>query len=109
MDTKNLKKLRDVIAESETFDQKCLFHHECGTPGCVAGHAALLARGDAKFGGDIWRDKHIMDDARTWLDLTPAQECVMFDAHPLDKYWTEKGEVLTMLDRAIETGKVRWK
>ena len=103
MNIQNLKRLRDVIAETETYNQVFVFH-ECGAPACLAGHAAFLARQD-----DV-PNSHLQawGVAEEWLDLTMAQSNAMFASAPLWNYSTTKEDALAMLDRAIETGEVRW-
>ena len=102
MNTENLKLLRAAIAESETYSQEDFFH-PCGTPACLAGHAAMLA--------DVMcppAAAAAVRRAEAWLDLTVEEGDAMFDPHPLGCYVTPKEDALAMLDRAIETDKVLW-
>ena len=103
MNVENMRKLRDVIAESETYDQTA-FIHECGTPACLAGHAVMLA-------GETPLDSapHIWNRAQEWLGLTHGQASKMFTVVPLGRDTPTKEDALAMLDRAIETGKIEWR
>ena len=109
MNVERLRKLRDVIAESKTYDQSDYFHG-CGTPACLAGHAAVLAHGTKRYLSKCGRVMATLAhyDAKAWLDLTSDQSMAMFSATPMDDLLTEKDDALAMLDRAIETGEVRW-
>ena len=114
MNIENMRKLRDVIAESETYDQGRFFH-ECGTPACLAGHAVILSKADAPVLSD-WKNahgEHIARCAASWLGITDGQSIGMFagepfDGEPCDDRSATKRDALAMLDRAIETGRIEW-
>ena len=103
MNIENMRKLRDVIAESKTYDQRRFFH-PCGTPACLAGHACMLAGEKAQWSVD--RTVIIAED---WLGLSVTEAADAFYAGPMGDDAPTKEDALAMLDRAIETGKVRWK
>ena len=111
MNVERLRKLRDVIAESKTYDQKEYFH-DCGTPACLAGHATVLALGYEGSSTDHEEMQSFSEDseeiAGDWLDLSYTECGVMFNCHPLPRHDATKEDALAMLNRAIETGKVRW-
>ena len=120
MNVERMKRLRDAIAESESYYQESYFHydsrgpHPCGSPACLAGHAVLLAiEADTRPEGyyaDMGLLGGVEDDASFWLDLDPCESARMFESCPLwGKSGATKEEALDMLDRAIETGVIEWK
>ena len=42
MNLDHLRKLRASIEASDTYDQS-QWHHDCGSPACLGGHAAVLS------------------------------------------------------------------
>ena len=115
MNTENLIKLRDVILmESTKYDQR-QWSIECSTPSCLGGHAAVLdgyiicSRDLCHRPGQITKYP-ILEIAGVFLDLTPREKHLMFDACPLGPWWSPNRQTAAkMLDHAIEYGKVRWK
>lgn len=136
MNIENLKLLRDAIAESETYDQS-RWAHPCGTPACVAGHAAVLAGGTLVW-GRLGRFAQITPNtalceidgvrrpvenvATDWLELNGLQAAGMFQGNPYDEFppnhrvpgygpvpsHPTKRHALAMLDDAIEHQQVNW-
>ena len=110
MNVENMRKLRDTIAESETYDQGRFFH-ECGTPACLAGHAVMLSKAEAPVLAD-WKTapvEYIVGYAAAWLGITGGQSISMFAGEPCDDRSATKREALDMLNRAIKTGEIEWR
>ena len=120
MNKNNVLKLAGVVEKSTTYDQT-IYAHTCGTPACIAGHAALLAAPHGKFvvtetrswprfkfpsGGDIW---YVSDVAQVWLNLNDWWADQLFQPIPLGKAKkvtpAQAGKVLRHL---AETGEVDW-
>ena len=101
MNKERMLALADFINESETYDQRS-YEHECGTPACIAGHAAVL------FGmpeGEDWV---------TWtadaLDLTHAQARQLYAAFPFPKSGgnARREDAVATILRAADRGYVLW-
>lgn len=117
MDVEKLRKTRDAIAASETFDQTT-WGTVCGTPGCVAGHAVVAGGWKIEAGHfgtcavactKQGRTRLIQDVATEELGLTELERLRMFGAEPLGGGVNVTAKcAIDMLDRAIETGKVEW-
>ena len=119
MNTENILKLAETIEKSETYDQT-RFAHICGTPACIAGHAALLAEPDGqmvaatercgphfKFSdGNIG---YISQIAQTWLGLGDWSADELFQGWPFgeDKEVTA-AQAAQVLRHLAETGEVDW-
>ncbi|MCY4129004.1 MAG: hypothetical protein OXG15_07155 [Gammaproteobacteria bacterium] len=129
MNTELLKKVRDRIAdESVHYNQdlywevlanrdpvmlKSAFDEEgefCGTPCCIAGHA--IAATGAKIASQ-WKDSDFGLTAQELLRLSEKEALKMFDPRPIKDIGSSRRatrqEAVAMLDRAIKTGKVKWK
>jgi len=117
MNVGKLRRTRDAIAASETFNQTA-WGNPCGTPGCVAGHA-VVAGGWKIVPGSFetyavsctkrGRFRTIEEVAAEELELIDSEARKMFAAEPLGGGVTvTRAHALAMLDRAIETGKVEW-
>ena len=119
MNKNNVLKLAKVVEKSTTYDQR-LYAHVCGTPACIAGHAALLAEPDgqlvaptercgAHFKFSDGEIGYISETAQTWLGLEEWPAAELFDPHPLgedeDATSAQAGQVLRHL---AETGEVDW-
>ena len=80
MNSERLQMLADHIRESDTYDQRFYYHQgsrltgiECGSPGCIAGHA------DALFGSGQRTTVGIHARARILLGLTTDEGHFLFD------------------------------
>ena len=82
--------------------------HECGTPACVAGHAAALSRGREWVKGSA--PGPISREAARWLELEEEEAAVLFRAIPFR--WrsapTARDAAATVRHMA-ETGQVEWR
>ena len=118
MDKQALKRTRDAIAASQTYDQTTYAAVDmkddvyCYTPACVAGHA-VAAHGytvipDGQCVSDDCPGADIQEVARVILGLDDGEMYAMFDGEPFRTYVVTKEDALNMLDRAIETDKVDW-
>ena len=124
MNTENLITLRNHLQTSTTYDQREWFH-DCGTPACVAGHAAALALGannfydwSAKEEDHLTLVQRIQIEAEDWLELEEREADVMFDSHPYYKFPLVTGEpiprkatkedAIRMLNWAIDNDEVKW-
>ena len=92
----------------ERYNQRC-FVHSCGTPACIAGHAAHLA---GEFPGrktppDVF-DLRVYNAASRWLGLGFKHTDDLFRAYPFDRYEPTNIEAANVLDILAETGKVDW-
>ena len=123
MNVEALKKARDCLAKSTTYDQAIWAHQECGSPACVAGHI-VVANGCRierlnvhNLGARFFA---VSDDKATEIELAAASIADLDDLEMADMFdgnvycYDEnnisptKGEALAMLDHAIEHGEVRW-
>lgn len=119
MNVENFRLLIDTLKVSDAYDQS-MFSHDCGTPACIAGHAAALA------GFDMYHEdeNHFVDinDGECYLDGVRydveevAAEWLEID-HPDDIQGmfysrcyptTTKEEAIAMLEKYIETEEVDW-
>jgi len=117
MNVEKLRKTRDAIAASQTFNQTA-WGSPCGTPGCVAGHAVVESGWKIVPGSfetyavsctKRGRFRTIEGVATEELGLTEDEARKMFGAEPLGGGVTvTRAHALAMLDRAIGTGKVEW-
>ena len=124
MNIEALKKARDCLAESKTYDQSN-WTHPCGSPACVAGHIVAAngheitkipwGRVDVRcyviMGGDA---RPIDVAAAVIAGLEIGQAGQMFSGNPYVTSCAEvqtpvtKEEALSMLDHAIEHDEVKW-
>ena len=106
MHTANLRKLIQTIEQSESFDMQYYFH-SCGTPACIAGHAAMHARLIAK---PRWFSA--TEDACAWLDLTDdvADDLFLPLLHELGLKFSDitKEQAVACLKHLELTGNVVW-
>lgn len=97
MNRERMRKLAKTIRASTTFDQST-WTHGCGSPACIAGHAAGMALGEgeqlAAAGAVIDQEGRIVSDvpeaAQGWLELTDEQAEYLF--HPYAFGWPEDFE-----------------
>ena len=124
MNIENINKLIDhleSIPEVE-YNQKW-YTHGCGTPACIAGHAAYLSTNKTfrrmnKFlvGTEIRTMNKFLAGteigvlAKKWLDIPLYKSNGMFEAFPIgtDEEIT-KQDAINMLKNLIETGEVVWR
>ena len=111
MNKANVLKLAEYIEglEPGEYDQRYVDHPRgpnCGTPACIAGHAAYLAgRWECSDG--------IITAAREWLGLqrpdAESASVLLFDSHPFhpDETPTPQDAAVTLRHLA-ETGEVAW-
>ena len=112
MNREALKRTRDAIAASQTYDQTTYADYACNTPACVAGHAVVAhgytftARNDcykAPVAGVSFLGGEIQNVARVILGLDDSEMAVMFAG-----LLKTKADALDMLDQAIEYDNVYW-
>ena len=90
MNKERMLELADFIEKSETFDQSRI-RHECGTPACIAGHAAVL------FG--ISRDRWFYK-TQVALELKSWQADELFRGFPFTPSPGESHESFTVCRQA---------
>jgi hypothetical protein len=91
----------DFDEEALTTPAKTL--EQCGSYGCIAGHAVLLADPNGPTG-------EIYSRAREWLELDPEQAFTLFrpDEDVFD--WDRITNLIAadVIDQLVKTGEVRW-
>ena len=96
---------------------QALVHHRCGTPGCVAGWSAAVARvGTERAATASLADGYIDDgytalqEARENFGLTKEEARYMFDGHPYGGLAEDAtaAEAVAMLRRFAQTDELRW-
>ena len=118
MNAENLLTVRSaILADVEHYDQQD-FLHSCGTPSCVAGYAAACAgwKGVPRLRAHqiVLVEKNGTRQmpetvATEYLDLTRYEAITMFQAMPFNpRLHTKPQEAAAMLERAAETGEVKW-
>ena len=106
MKVNNIKEVRDEIASKPENYNQTVVYNACGTPACIAGHAAHLA---TPPGG--YQNINCWDFAKDFLGLTGEQATDLFSSFPYPRQHDAPAtvdEALAVLDNLIETGKVRW-
>ena len=109
MNIEALKKTRDLLARSQTYDQSTWVHdgteaHPCGTPACVAGHI-MAAHSDGPLDPEV----STSGDAAALADLSSSERELMFQQNPYrGTRNATKDDALAMLDHAIEHQEVKW-
>lgn len=105
-----LLRLADAVEDSGSFDMT-MYRHECGTPACIAGHAAALAGIDRTEGPAIARA------ARDWLGLDEERGSELFWPENEHANWwglTRRFQKVTrahagaVLRHLAETGRIDW-
>ena len=127
MNKKLLQKVRDQIADESVFyDQSSYWlmpagvrtcyvsnilvkDKLCGTPCCIAGHAVAAAGAKRSY---AYRDNDFETAAKKLLELSKEEANLMFYPETIEVDYglrpPTRQETVAMLDRAIETGEVRW-
>ena len=111
MNIENVNKLIDHLESIEDFeyDQET-YTHGCGSPACVGGHAAYLARIEGEI--DIHLSMELI--AQSYLGICNHDRERMFSPDPLNQYKRRikqdvtKQDAINMLKNFSETGKVVW-
>ena len=105
MNRDNIYKLIDELAASENYHQN-KHTHDCGSPACIAGHAAHLSGIE---GLDWLSGSEIETAARHWMGIDNYTGEKMFDGMPLG-YAAEvtKRDAIGMLVNFALTGDVKW-
>lgn len=113
MNTANLKKTRDYLAEHPDQYDQANWMRPCGTPSCVAGYAVAVCGGTL-----LDEERCLTSDGDNWYLPVYAQELLgldfdqredMFSAAPYDSFEPVTAtEALAMLDWAIDRDEVRW-
>ena len=121
-DFKMLAKVRDAVAKSKTFNQE-RWYNECGTPGCIAGHAVACAEGWTvrDRGADLpLYDRFVpVDPSGYILDWDDAgAEILDLDKETADSLFSEdplssersvtRVEAVRAIENVIETGSPCW-
>ena len=110
MNIENVLKLAEHMEslKPEEYDQRYISHPrpECGTPACIAGHAAWLA--------GRWRDPeepNVLFVARDWLGITTVETSSLFHQKPYGEGdWLPKPkDAAWTLRHLAETGEVVWR
>lgn len=110
MNKDRILELADHIEKSETYDQRTWFH-TCGTPACIAGHAAMLFAADK-----LLQMGHMKcpDIAQNELGLSWIKSQRLFDGSPLG-FTEDEGFIkvssahaVKVLRHLAETGEVDW-
>ena len=113
MKVENIQKVMESLKISETYDQMD-WKHDCGTPACIFGHAAALAKNTNDLSElshaeieDIGREYMGIDPVMS-LDLcksSPYGRCI--DLDPVQEPTTK--QAIAVLDHLIHKGEVDWK
>ena len=111
MKVDNIRKTIESLKASNTYDQD-KYYHNCGTPACIAGHAAIDSNSSFKYlvTGDVNTDE-LVDTACEWFGIKPLsyEESELFGRVYLpDDSSPTKEDAVTMLENWIETGKIDW-
>ena len=111
MNIDNIRKTIESLKASKTFNQ-AHFLHSCGTPSCIAGHAAADAGISYKRvpGSNFNVAETIKTAAAVWFGIYPDSEeanKLFFTIDPNDIV-TTKEEAIAVLENFIETGRVEW-
>ena len=117
MNRENIKKLIDVLEESKTYDQGRWSHNiegpHCGSPACIAGHAAQLAGATDMGGGRCAVDgkfAFIDDTAIGWMGINSRQSAALVRPLPYgNRREATKADAIATLKHLLETGEVDWK
>ena len=110
MNRDNIKKLIESLKVTETFHQGRWAHVNCGSPGCIGGHAAVLAgatdltASTCYFKGMIHKISYV---GRIWLDLDYDDMGDLFLNYPLDRDISVQDAIAT-LQHLLDTGEVKW-
>ena len=112
MNIDNIRKTIESLKASKTFDQ-AHFLHSCGTPACIAGHAAA----DAGISYKRVPSSNYFNVAATiktaaahWFGIYPDSkeaDKLFFTISP-NNIATTKEEAIAVLENFIETGRVEW-
>ena len=101
-----------IERQAEGFDMK-FYANSCGTPGCIAGHAAHLAGVDL----DTCSGATVHNNARAWLGLSEEQAGALFKPIGVEANYCAREEhynfvtkrhALAVLRHFAATGKVDW-
>ena len=112
MNKKRILELAEYIENSGTYDQAFYFH-SCGTPGCIAGHAAALFKPENNSPYYI----HYSEIGKKILGLNLVDSVELFDPEPykdeLDEFNfyrepTAK-DAAAVLRNLADTGIVNWR
>ena len=107
MNVDNIRTTIESIRRSETFDQNT-FDHDCGTPGCIVGHALVDAGfdlNDAAVGRGIMRN-----ETSQWFGIDPDLVIELFNGYRDEEEMPiTKEDAIAVLENLIETGKVDWR
>ena len=115
MKRENILELARIVERSKVFSQH-YWTHECGTPACIAGHAAWASLRDKGKQGErperssISRNG-IRERACRWLGFEndDHRTCLLFTARPFDDGIMPTRRVAAQVLRNLaETGKVDW-
>ena len=114
MNQENILKLAEYMEglEPSQYNQRLVVN--CGTPSCIAGHAAYLAGYLKEY--DRFEHDHpkwslfYLGLARHWLGLNFSDSQHLFSAYPLeDEEWTPTlQDAAWTLRHLAETGEVVW-
>ena len=100
VNVKNMMALADFVEQSETYDQR-IYDYPCGTPGCIAGHAAAL------FGIAIdscgWLEK-----VRAELGLESRQAAKLFIHAPWSVRIPSRYDAAATIRETAKTGYTKW-
>ena len=117
MNKEALRKTRNLIAECHQSYDQTIWSHQCNTPGCVAGFAAVASGAEIVRRGrdEITRvitkggvSRMLPDAAAKFLGLNLVQRMAMFRAYPMLDRKVTANDAIRMLDHAIEYDEVRW-
>ena len=119
MNKEAFERTRDLIMENrEHYCQALWAHVECGTPACVAGFACVAHDGKITEGAMCItpdkRYKQISEYAAEVLGLSDEDAHWLFHEDPFGSAYSTgrphptADDAIATLNRAIETGVVRW-
>ena len=120
MNVDNIRKTIESLKASTTYDQTD-FTNPCGTPACIAGHAAVNAGYTLRTNSYTVTNENgciewIDNIASKWFGLkdNSDESYQMFRCDPLGKdeeqraLFTTKEHAIAMLENFIKTGEINW-
>lgn len=99
-----------VLAEPERFGTLFREKHVCGTVGCIAGHAIVIAMKENAIGKGFTDYDSIIPAAGAYLDLTMYDARELFKARALNGNFDSvtKQQAINVLKHLRDTGDVDW-
>ena len=110
MNRKAIKRTRNAIIDSGTYDQT-VWVHDCETPGCIAGHAICAHGWVPTATVDISTQTATPPDGGLpqYIDVA-ARDILGLDSEQADELFSAnaEGDPVAVLNHLLETGEVDW-